>query len=114
MHARIVSLENIQLQVERQCVRLVLPIRVRQSRAQHLSLVLVRLVSPARGRRACRRVLTIWSGRAVANAILHHPVYTKLFILQKRSMEMIILFPGRGTQTLGGGSISETPKRSRR
>ena len=52
VHARIVSLENMQIQVERQCARLVLSIRLRQSRAQHLGLVLVALVSPARGRRA--------------------------------------------------------------
>ena len=65
VHARIVSLENMQLQ-RRHCVHRVLPIRLRQSRAQHLSLVFVSLVLPATGIRACFSVLTICSGRVVS------------------------------------------------
>ena len=109
LHARIVSLENMKLQVERQCARLVLPIRLRQSRAQHLCLVFVALVLTALRR---VRVLTICNGRAVANAILQHPVNIQDF-LEKRSMESGKLLSGRITHILGGGSISETPKRSR-
>ena len=70
------SLENIKLQVERQRARLVLPIRLRQSRAQQLCLVLVALVLRAT-RRARVRLLTICSGRVVVDAILQHPVYIK-------------------------------------
>ena len=55
LHARIVSLENMQLQVERQRARPVLPIRRRQSRAHHLSLVFVSLVLPATGH--CARLV---------------------------------------------------------
>ena len=113
VHARIVSLDNIQLQVERQRARLVLSIRLRQSRAQHLSLVFVSLVLPARGRHA-RRVLRVFSGRAVADAILHHPVSSRRALIKTRSMETMRVIPSPITQILGGGSISETPKMSRR
>ena len=111
--ARIASPENIKLQVERQRARLVLPIRLRQSRAQQLCLVLVALVLRAT-RRAPIRVRAICSGRAVADAVLHHQVSRRAGPLASRSMETVKLGPRRITQILGGCSISQTPKRSRR
>jgi hypothetical protein len=84
--ARIVSLENIKVQVQRHCARPVPSIRLQQSRVQHWGLVFVAPVSPAPGCRARFRVLPVFSGRAVSRGRS-----AVLFGRQERVMEGALL-----------------------